>query len=344
MADILDRSGTYLNIFTSSFVIDKSLPKWSIISKAENENLTDEAKQEKEYSSGPIPMKTGRQGRGNTEISIRDFKTLDGASYNIYLGKKMADKLNSDYERTSIKMGSFPSEVDSVRNDPKKGNFLIKLIKKFYKKYYDDNGRLREDEVYEFDITEFFSKVKMQSKENKKLYVDRIEPYIAALKQAQDMGQQALYDRLEEQIFINKYESILYAHNFCYKITESQVVDFVKKAKKGVKLDYVKNFVRPIPKEVIDKKLEVDKLLVFDNYCIMHYDPDQKSWQQTEEEKRKERQEKADPILFGMINGSRDLYYITDWIDEYCDLTLEEFLSVSGLDKAEISLDEKIKF
>lgn len=33
---------------------------------------------------------------------------------------------------------------------------------------------------------------------------------------------------------------------------------------------------------------------------------------------------KKDPILFGVIRNSDKLYYIADWVDEYCDLTLEK--------------------
>lgn len=135
----------------------------------------------------------------------------------------------------------------------------------------------------------------------------------------------------------------MYANNFLFKITEEQLVDFVKKTEKGVSLCYIKNFIRPVPEEVIKKKKEADELLVFDNYCVLFYDPEKKSFKQTEAEKEAERKKKADPILFGMIHGSTNLYYITDWIDEYCDLTIDEFLKVSGIDKQEISITEKIK-
>ena len=34
------------------------------------------------------------------------------------------------------------------------------------------------------------------------------------------------------------------------------------------------------------------------------------------------------PILFGVIKNSNKLYYLSDWKDEYCDLTLEEMFKV----------------
>lgn len=106
-------------------------------------------------------------------------------------------------------------------------------------------------------------------------------------------------------------------------------------------MDYIKNYARPIPQEVIDKKLKADNLHVFDNYVVLHYDPQKKSYAQTSKEKEIERQKKADPILFGLIKGSRNLYYVADWIDEYCDLTLDKFLKVT--DDKDIKIEDKIR-
>lgn len=75
----------------------------------------------------------------------------------------------------------------------------------------------------------------------------------------------------------------------------------------------------------------------------MYYDKEAKSYKQTEAEKESERRKRTDPILFGLISGSKNLYYIADWIDEYCDLTLEEFLKVSGLEKKAIEISDDIK-
>jgi len=104
-------------------------------------------------------------------------------------------------------------------------------------------------------------------------------------------------------------------------------------------LDYMKNFIRPIPDEVVAKIAEADKLEVFDNYVIMHYDPKGKNKQDTAKEEAKKR----DPIVFGVIAGSTKLYYITDWIDEYCDLTLEKFVDTLKITKDDLIEDEEKK-
>lgn len=44
-------------------------------------------------------------------------------------------------------------------------------------------------------------------------------------------------------------------------------------------------------------------------------------------------------IIFGVIASSKKLYYITDWIDEYCDLTLEQFVDTLGIAKDDVIND-----
>lgn len=328
MENILDRSESYLSIFTKPIKIDKTLPKWVII-ETKSKNLDEVLDKVKTQISNE-----------NNNISLSEFLNLNSEDYNIYIGRKIASNLKQ-------KQSYFDFELDERNFEGEKGDnekSYVKIVKRIYRTFIDKiTGKEETEEVIQFDIFKFFEQVKLTSKNNEKKYVERIEPYMIALKQANELGQKALADKLTAEIFNNKYESILYAENFHYKITEEELVYFVKKTEKGVRLDYIENFARPIPKEVAKIKKKADSLLVFDNYCVLHYDPDLKSYKQTKEEEEKLRRKKADPILFGMINGSRNLYYITDWIDEYCNLTLEEFIKVSGISKEHLKIDEKIK-
>ena len=43
--------------------------------------------------------------------------------------------------------------------------------------------------------------------------------------------------------------------------------------KKGIDLCYVKNYTRPIPTDVIEKIGEANELEVYDNFVVLHYDP-----------------------------------------------------------------------
>ena len=129
----------------------------------------------------------------------------------------------------------------------------------------------------------------------------------------------------------NKYEALLNTHGCYYAISEKRMVDFAKKTERGVNLCYLKNFTRPIPQEAVDKLKEINDWEVFDNYVVLHYDPKNEHHKETKKEEAK----RKDPILFGLISGSRKLYYITDWTDEVCDLTLESFVDALGTKKEE---------
>lgn len=192
---------------------------------------------------------------------------------------------------------------------------------------------------FEFDVVKFFELVKLTSKEARETYRDRVASYLKAIHNAKAIGQTALLENLVKELIANKFESELYAHGNYYAITEEQLINFSKKVTtKDVCLTYIKNFTRPIPEDVVERLVEANKLEVFDNYVIMHYDPKKKAVKPTEKEIAKETIKKRDPILFGVISGSRKLYYIADWIDEYCDLTLEKFVETLDIDKKDLLL------
>ncbi len=174
-------------------------------------------------------------------------------------------------------------------------------------------------------VQEFFTCIKTELKKPE-VYADRINGYLKIANEAKNNGQTALFEQLSRDINIVKLESQLLAAEFGICITEEQVVKFYKESEKGLSLTYVENFTRVIPNEVIKRKVIADDLLVFDNYVILHYDPKQTAFRLTQTEIIKKR----DPILFGLISGNRKLYYIADWIDEYCDLTLKDFIDKFG--------------
>ena len=64
------------------------------------------------------------------------------------------------------------------------------------------------------------------------------------------------------------------------------------------------------------------------------------------EEKKADRERAKDPILFGKyMYDEENYYYLADWVDEYCDLTLAKF--VDEMNKAKPAVEyavEKIPF
>lgn len=174
-------------------------------------------------------------------------------------------------------------------------------------------------------IEEFFRSVK-NNVEELEVVDHRLKGYLTAIEQAKRNGQTALVEKLEANVEGVRTEAQLVAIKLRKYLTEEQLVAFVKKAKKGLRLDWLKNFTRVVPSSVIKTKEAADDRKVFDNYVVLHYDPDAKSWAETQEEKER----RKDPILFGVMRGRRRLYFVGDWTDEYCDLTLDQLADVLG--------------
>jgi hypothetical protein len=232
-------------------------------------------------------------------------------------------------------VGSQDELVGSKSDYGVKKNGFITSLKNNINKFMDVIlAKNRENEVV-FDALKFFSLVKLTSKSSITSYRDRVNDYLKALHNAVSVGQTALMEDLLRGLITNKYESVLYAEGLYYVITEEQMVSYVKQCEKGLKLDYIKNFNRPLPQDIVNKICKINDLEVFDNYVVLYYDPEGKVYKETayEEAKRK------DPILFGVIAGSNKLYYIADWVDEYCDLTLEKFIDTIGVKKEELHMD-----
>lgn len=206
-----------------------------------------------------------------------------------------------------------PSEVSGASGLYVDGNSksLLDRIKSAFKKK-------KKEEKPKITITDFFRLVK-SSAINIEKYTDRVNDYMSAYKYAKQLNQDALADELRQKIDEAKYESMLFSADMTTVITEEQVVKFYKESPKGLALTWIRNYIRIIPEVISEKKKKADELKVFDNYVILHYDPDKKAYK-----------EEKDPILFGVIKGLRKLYYIGDWTDEYCDLTLEQFITKFG--------------
>jgi len=146
-----------------------------------------------------------------------------------------------------------------------------------------------------------------------------------------------LEDRIIDLIDVVKNEINLTDFKF---VTEKQIMELYDKTEtsKNLKLTWVENFGRIIPDAILKAKEIADEKKIFDNYVILHYDPENNGEALT----KKEIEKKKDPILFGVFRKSRKLYYIADWKDEYCDLTLDEMFNTLGDTVGEIN-NESVK-
>lgn len=93
----------------------------------------------------------------------------------------------------------------------------------------------------------------------------------------------------------------------------------------AVKIIELENYEREIPDEVVVALEKVKGL--FDQFYVVYTDYTRKETKRVQAERREK-----DPILFGTFQNAESkfllnrFYYIADWIDEYCDLTLDKLI------------------
>lgn len=348
---ILNSKKTRLRLFESGIKMDESLPKHKEYNDyVAKKKLLDEARRKgmstSEMAQADIDLLEMEQQSSNLEGSLPPILSNNGVGMDDTI---IPRKGIPDYERLK-KMFLEDTGLDSCKvvvtaymkdimekNRWSFGNTITpasdqSIIVEGGKKesFWDRLKKLvHPDEdptpepIIEFDVVSFFNRVKLETEDSQQSYVNRLREIIECIGYCDVTGQVALKETLFEQLTVNKYESILWASGMYKAVSEEKIVEFAQESQKGLSLDYMSNFSRVIPMDVVKKKIEADKLGVFDNYVILHYDPEAKSYIQTEEEKRREIERKKDPILFGVIMGSNKLYYIGDWVDEYCDLTFD---------------------
>ena len=194
-------------------------------------------------------------------------------------------------------------------------------------------------------VVETFNKIKNSTGKIGSDLKDTIDNLDKLIVRAKRSNQLALIEKLKEVKNVVACEILLANKGYDKFVTEDKIIEFFKRCNRGVRIDYIRNYSTLIPFSVLEKKEELDKLGVFDNYVVMHYDPNTVIFRETEEDRRAEA--KRDPILFGLIKGSRKLYFVDDWITDDDDLTLDELNIVvenatGRIAKLNVQLEETI--
>ena len=327
-----------LTIFESGIRIDQNLPKWVNAKRRAEMKEKGEVPVDKNYNNYPVvgddeielseptpflsfPTTSSSYKLGN-DVEFDEIATANLNELSEIIFKKKIYNITSGYIASNSNFAD--STPRPVFYDAEEKHGFGAWLKRVFKK--KPKERLPKDFM---SAAEFFANVKLTTKEATEKYRDRVSRYLKAIHMAKVAGQTALVENLLKEMIANKYESLLDAEGFYYVISEDDVVRFAKKTEKGLKLSYIENFARPIPEKVIDKLQKANSLEIFDNYVVLYFDPKGKVYKETEEQRAK----RKDPILFGVISGSNKLYYVADWIDEYCDLTLEKFVDTLGTTK-----------
>lgn len=244
--------------------------------------------------------------------------------------------ISSASSGTTIMMGSGNSFSDGTESSGvfiNSGETGVKKKKLGFLAHISGFFKRKEKKV---NVNKVFLQV-FETLEQLKDFKEREDYINKAMEVAKKNGQTALLEKIKSTRETHLFESQLLALGFVKVISEEQLVKFAFDCERGLRLDWVKNFTRNIPAEVTEKKVRADQLKVFDNYVILHYDPENKHNTLTKEEIDK----KKDPILFGVCEGTRKLYYVGDWKDEYCDLTFEDLIAKIGEENLKIEKEVK---
>lgn len=214
---------------------------------------------------------------------------------------------------------------------PRRQRFFERLWSSFLSFFGYGLSRLQK----RYTVQEYFSSVK-NSLQELEIVSERALGYERAIASAESAGQHALCERLQDGLRAYRYETQMMSVGITKYISEESMIGLYKMSpvtrlhpkSGGLRLDWVRNFTRKIPQVILDRKIRADELGLFDNYCVLHYDPEAKSFALTEAQ----RAAKKDPILFGVIRGEAKLYIIGDWVDEICDFDLAALADAIGRD------------
>lgn len=199
---------------------------------------------------------------------------------------------------------------------------------------------MQNKNLKDFSTDEIFTEIKNRidktDKTQLKDYANNLE---VALKSAIDTKQKLL---IEQCLFfkkcLKKEERLVEIgiNKFIYKDDIEDLVETLNTSNdKNIYLIDLDRFPRVIPKDVAKKIKKIQKEKLFDNYYVMYTDYTNKTKNLKKAESGETRPSK-DPIVFGaFLAHSKDtkinymgerLYYIADWIDEFCDLTMDRVL------------------
>jgi hypothetical protein len=163
----------------------------------------------------------------------------------------------------------------------------------------------------------------------------RLELVINVLRSSEITGQRRLYESMMEEIIKCVREQEAVVAGYTKYIYTDTIESLMKAVKEDIHLVKLHDFTRPLPKPVVDKIVNVKQSKLFDIlYVLCTGSPEAKGKKTKIETNTKgsnltteEKIRKKDPILFGKMPKNGKLFYITDWVDEYCGLTMDKFVS-----------------
>jgi hypothetical protein len=170
----------------------------------------------------------------------------------------------------------------------------------------------------------FFGFVKSSLNEvQKDELITRLDKLTHIMQLAHDNEQIALKEHVQRQIAGVVMQQEADVRGYGKYVTRETIDKFRHQVEfRTPELTELKNFPRVIPPEPAEKLREAKEAKIFDSFWVLSWNPKQEQLETV-----KDRVIKKDPILFGCFDFDKDtFYFVCDWIDEVCDLTLDKMV------------------
>lgn len=249
----------------------------------------------------------------------------------------------------SAKTVKFPKNWNEVREKVNSSKITVsKAIEELgiSRSEYYKLKKLEETETdEEISPKDYFDDLKSQVKELNSEELEKTYANASVLMETfKQSGQEKAMNKMNYimETLVKEYE--LYNLGVTTFVYRQDIERFIEKVeKKVVKCIEFSRYERPVPPEITEvvnmtKDIFDELLVVFTDYTG-----------EVEKEVEKERREK-DPILFGYFVKNRKLlsdrlYFLGDWVDEYCDLTLDSLVNeMKDISGEEIAHELKIEY
>ena len=190
----------------------------------------------------------------------------------------------------------------------------------------------------ELDPQDYFNLIKSRKQETSDKFLTDFQKIVETeMSKAMATKQEFLIRRLAYAYSVISKERELLDLGINIYVMKDDIEEFIKNVSdKVVKVIELEKYPRSIPDEVVEKIQLLREKDIFDRFYVVFTDYTGEVEKQVEVEKRRK-----DPIIFGAfeqrLEGVWDIldrfYYIADWEDEYCDLTMDKFLQEIGKEK-----------
>lgn len=205
-------------------------------------------------------------------------------------------------------------------------------IKKFFKKIkiLKDDNSIRKSDLYH-ELQEIKSKISSAKALGQTILVDKLNGLLSDLKREQDILEKVDSEGLKF-IYLEQLKKYI-------KSVENKVTKIVN----------LEDYERIIPENNVKEILKYKNANIFDKYIVVFNDTTNfMENSKVKEEVERVKDEAKDPIVFGCfynevtVNGNKvkqpgdKLYFITEWEDEDCNISLSEIIDKSIEYKGEL--------